>query len=103
MPGLSPIRKLHNCRSSLPKTERINSRSRFVIFVANRLAVPSLFCPLFSTPCCLLFHERLQDESGGHLVYDSAVLLAGVSGLVQNLMGFARGQPLIPEMDGQTG
>jgi len=95
-----------NCTTAgiiYPKTERINSRSRFVIFVANRLAVPSLFCSLFPTPYCLLLHERLQDERGGHLVNDSAVFLAGVAGFVQNLMGLARGQPLIPQVDGQTG
>jgi hypothetical protein len=31
------------------------------------------------------------------------MLLAGVAGLVQNLVSLARGQPLIPQVDGQTG
>ena len=31
------------------------------------------------------------------------MLLAGVAGFVQNLMSFTRGQPLVPEVDGQAG
>src|ERR1039457_6159544 len=34
----------------------------------------------------LLFHKRLQNQRGGHLVDDAAVVLAGVAGLVENLV-----------------
>lgn len=53
--------------------------------------------------CSLLFHERLKDERGGYLVYHAPVLLAGVAGFIQNLVSLARGEPLIPEVDGQAG
>jgi hypothetical protein len=45
----------------------------------------------------------LQNERGGHLVNYSAMLLAGVAGFVENLVGLARGQPLVPQMNGQAG
>ena len=48
-------------------------------------------------------HERLQDERGGYLVHYAAMLLAGVSGFVKNLVGLAGGQPLVPEVNGQAG
>lgn len=50
-----------------------------------------------------LFQKRLQDQRGGHLVHHFAMFLTGMAGLVENLMRLARGQPLIPQMDGQTG
>ena len=31
------------------------------------------------------------------------MLLAGVAGFIQDLMGFARGQALVPEVNGQAG
>ena len=48
-------------------------------------------------------HERLQNERGGHLIDHAAVLLTGVAGLIQNFVGLAAGQPLIPQVDGQAG
>jgi len=45
----------------------------------------------------------LEDEGRGDLVDDTAVLLACVAGLVENLVGFARGKALIPQVDGQAG
>lgn len=50
-----------------------------------------------------LVQKGLQDEGGGDLVDEVFVLLAGVTGLVENLVGFAGGEALIPEVDGQTG
>jgi hypothetical protein len=51
---------------------------------------------------CPFVHERLQDERCGHLVNYMAVLLAGVAGLIQNLVGLAGGQPLVPQVDRQA-
>jgi len=31
------------------------------------------------------------------------MLLAGVAGFIENLVGLAGGQPLVPQMNGQTG
>ncbi len=45
----------------------------------------------------------MQDERGGYLVHYAAMLLAGVAGLVENLVGLAGGQPLVPEVNGQAG
>lgn len=45
----------------------------------------------------------MQDEGGGDLVDDAAVFLAGVAGFVKNLVGFARGEALVPQVDGQAG
>jgi hypothetical protein len=38
----------------------------------------------------------LQDEGGGDLVDDAAVLLAGLPGFVEDLVGFAGGEALVP-------
>jgi hypothetical protein len=45
----------------------------------------------------------LQDERGGYLVHYAAMLLAGVAGFIENLVGFASGQPLVQEVNGQAG
>ena len=45
----------------------------------------------------------MQDESGGYLVDYAAMLLAGMAGFVENLVGLASGQPLVPEVDRQAG
>jgi hypothetical protein len=47
--------------------------------------------------------ERLQDQGGCDLVNHAAMVLAGAAGLVEDLVGFAGGHPLVPEMDGDTG
>lgn len=47
--------------------------------------------------------KGLENERGGHLVHYFAVLLAGVTGFVENLVGLPSGQPLVPHMDGQAG
>jgi hypothetical protein len=59
-------------------------------------------CSLLPTPC-ILVQEGLQNQGGGYLVDDFAMVLAGVSGLVENLVGIAGGEPLIPHMDGESG
>ena len=38
-----------------------------------------------------------------YLAFPGPVLLAGMAGLIQNLVGLAGGQPLIPQMNGQAG
>jgi hypothetical protein len=65
----------------------------------------SLFSVLFSMFYffIFLFHKRLQDERGGHLIDNAAMLLAGVTGFVENLMSLAAGQSLVPQVNGQTG
>jgi len=45
----------------------------------------------------------LQDERGGYLVDYAAMLLAGVTCFVENLMSLMGGQPLVPQMDWQAG
>jgi hypothetical protein len=45
----------------------------------------------------------LQDEGSGDLVDDAAVLLTLVASLVEDLVGFAGGEALVPPVDGQTG
>jgi len=45
----------------------------------------------------------LQNQRGGHLIDDAAMILAGVAGLIQNLMSLVCGQALIPQVDGQAG
>jgi hypothetical protein len=45
----------------------------------------------------------LQNQRGGNLIDDAAVLLARVAGLIQNLMGFVGGKALVPKMNGQAG
>jgi hypothetical protein len=50
-----------------------------------------------------LVEEGLEDEGGGDLVDEGFVLLTGMSGLVEDLVGFAGGEALVPEMDGQAG
>lgn len=47
--------------------------------------------------------ERLEDERGGDLVDHLLMLLAGVAGLVKDLVGFAAGEALVPEVDGEAG
>jgi hypothetical protein len=45
----------------------------------------------------------LQNQRGGNLVDYAAMLLAGVAGFVENLVGLASGQPLVPQVNGQAG
>jgi hypothetical protein len=45
----------------------------------------------------------LQDQRGGYLVHYVAMLLAGVAGLIENLVSLAGGQPLVPQVDGEAG
>jgi len=45
----------------------------------------------------------LEDEGGGDLIDHFAVLLAGAAGLIQDLMGFPTGEPLVPEVNGEAG
>ena len=47
--------------------------------------------------------EGLEDEGGGDLIDHFAVLLAGAAGLIQDLMGFPAGEPLVPEVNGDAG
>lgn len=51
----------------------------------------------------MLLQEGLEDEGGSDLVDDLLVLLAGVAGFVEDLVGFAGGEALVPEVDGQAG
>jgi hypothetical protein len=46
--------------------------------------------------------ERFQDQCRGHLVDNPAMLLAFVTGLVEDLVSLAGGEPFIPHMDRQT-
>lgn len=47
--------------------------------------------------------ERLKDEYRGDLVDYVLVILAGLAGLVEDLVGLASGEPFIPEMDWEPG
>ena len=44
----------------------------------------------------------MQDQDRGHLIDDFLVFLAGVARFVEELMGFARGEALVPEVDAKT-
>ena len=59
---------------------------------------PYSLVPVLST----LLHERLQNQRSRHLIHHPAMLLAGVAGFVKNLVGLARGQPLVPQVNRQT-
>jgi hypothetical protein len=50
-----------------------------------------------------LVKVRLQNQRGGYLVDDPPVILAEVSSLVEDPVGFAGRQPFIPEVDRQSG
>jgi hypothetical protein len=50
-----------------------------------------------------LVEKRLKDKGGGDLINNPTVLLAGVTGLIQDLVGFVRSQSLVPQVDGQAG
>ena len=43
----------------------------------------------------------MQDEDGGHLIDDLAMLAAGAAGGVEVAMGFGGGEPLVPQGDGE--
>jgi hypothetical protein len=45
----------------------------------------------------------LEDEGGGDLVDEGLVVLAGFAGGVEDFVGFAGGEALIPEFDGELG
>jgi len=49
-----------------------------------------------------IIQKGLEDESGGDLIDDGRMLLAGMASLIENSVGFFRGQTFIPEMDGQA-
>jgi hypothetical protein len=46
-----------------------------------------------------VIEERLQDQSGRNLVDYAAMVLTGAAGLVEDLVRFAGGQALIPEVN----
>ena len=43
----------------------------------------------------------MEDQSGGDLVYEAAMGLTGVACLVEDLVGFMRGEAFVPEVDGE--
>jgi hypothetical protein len=47
--------------------------------------------------------KGLEDEDGCDLVDQGLVLLAGLAGSVEDFMGGAAGQPLVPQVQRQTG
>lgn len=58
--------------------------------------------PDFLFPASLI-QEALEDERGGYLIDDAAVVLAGAAGLVKNLVRFVGGEALVAQVDGQPG
>jgi hypothetical protein len=50
-----------------------------------------------------LIQKGLQDQRRSHLINNAAVVLTCVPGFVQDLVGLAAGEALIPQMDWQTG
>lgn len=55
------------------------------------------------TACLPAIEEGLQNQRGGNLIHDLAMLLAGVAGLIKNLVGLAGGEAFIPKMNGKAG
>lgn len=51
----------------------------------------------------LLVKKRLQNQRSRDLIDEFFVLLPRAAGLVENLMRFAAGQALVPEVDGKAG
>ena len=47
--------------------------------------------------------ERLEDQGGGDLVDYAAVGLTGVTGLIEDAVGFVAGEAFVPEVDGELG
>jgi len=45
----------------------------------------------------------LEDEGGGDLIDDAAVVLAGVASFIEDLVRFAGGEAFVPEMNRQPG
>jgi hypothetical protein len=45
----------------------------------------------------------LENQGGGHLIHDFAVLLARVAGLVEDAVGLVGGEALVPEADRKAG
>ena len=60
---------------------------------------------LIPIPCSLFhaFEKRLQDQNRRHLIDHFAMSLSLVAGLVEDLVGFSRGEALVPQMNGQAG
>jgi hypothetical protein len=56
-----------------------------------------MFWPL----CQAIIEKRLQDEGGGDLVYNAAMCLSSVPGLVEDLVRFVAGEVFIPEVYGK--
>ena len=57
---------------------------------------------LIPDPRPLFFEKRLQNQRRRYLVDNPSVLLPQPPGLIQNLVCFARGQPLIPQVNVQS-
>lgn len=47
--------------------------------------------------------EGLENQSGGNLIDDAAVLLTGMASLVEDAVRLVAGQSLVPKVDGQSG
>src|SRR5690348_10111670 len=45
----------------------------------------------------------LEDDAGGYLIDDGAMLRSGSASLIQNVVCFAGGEALVPQVDGQAG
>lgn len=67
------------------------------------LSVPTLRLQSLSPLSLLSVEEGLEDEGGGDLVYDSAVLLAAMAGFIEDLVGCPGGESLVVEVDGEGG
>jgi hypothetical protein len=61
-----------------------------------------VFRSLIPGPEFLVVEEGLEDKGCGDLVDDAAVLLSRLPGLVEDLVGFAGGKALVPQVDGQA-
>ena len=51
----------------------------------------------------MVVQERLQDEDGCYLIDQWLVFLAGFAGSVEDGVGFAGGEALVPEMEREVG
>ncbi len=52
---------------------------------------------------CGLIEKGLEDECGCHLINNAAMLLAGMAGLVKDLVSFVGRQAFVPKVDGKAG
>ena len=66
------------------------------------LQIPGVFS-FYAGGDGLVLHPGLEDEDGGHAVYDLAAAFDRHFGFAEETVGFGGGEALVPEVDGELG